>query len=214
MKCNLALAATAVLVLASCNTATGPMTSSDFDPLRPPGSSLASTSSGGNTFKAGQFVRASMDSTAFFKVRPEADGDADQLLSRNTTMKVISTSGSYLKVELDSGEIGFVPSIMVEDPNAMPNPTATTNPGEFQVYPPLSNEFDAPLPLIDPAGLPPEGAIPTVIDPDAPPAVVPANPAPATIEDVPLPPNGEELEALKKSNQTAPEVEADSSGGQ
>ncbi len=176
----------------------GPITGGDFDPLRPPGDNTASagTGSGAPVFKAGQFVRAVMDNTALFKVRPKGDADADKLLPRGTSMKVISTSGSYVKVELDSGEIGFIPSVMLEDPNALP----PANPNEFQVYPPLPHGgIGEPLPIIDPTGLPPEGAIPTVIDPDAPAndAVPPITPTTDTFpapkpESLPLPPNGEE----------------------
>ena len=65
-------------------------------------------------FSAGQFVRACVDNTAFYLKRPKGDADADKLLRRGASMKVISASGDYLKVELDSGEVGFVPPVMVE----------------------------------------------------------------------------------------------------
>lgn len=191
-----------------------PITSGDFDPLRPPGSNLSSTTTAAPTFSAGQFVRATMDSTAFFKSRPKGDADADKLLQRGTSMKVVSPSGSYIKVELDSGEIGFVPTVMVEDPNAVPK--LATNPGEFQVYPPLNTGVGEPLPIIDPAGLPPDGAIPTVIDPDAPAIQMPVPPANTPspdqfatpvppVESKPLPPNGEELDAMKKAEEAKPQ---------
>jgi len=84
-------------------------------------------------------------------------------------------------VELDTtGEVGFVPSVMVENPNARPVPP-TLPPGAIQVYPPLPGAGAAvPLPSVDPAGAPPEGAIPTIIDPDA-----PASPPPAAAEPRP-----------------------------
>jgi hypothetical protein len=211
MKCKLALAAIAVLSFAGCETMNGPVTGGDFDPLQAPGSNAISTVNTGPSYKAGQFVRASMDNTAFFKSRPNGDADADKLLNRNTSMKVISATGSYVKVELGSGEVGFVPSIMVEDPNAAPDPMMTANLNEFQVYPPLTTGFEAPLPIIDQAGLPPEGAIPTVIDPEAPAIQMPV---PAVEKNVPLPPNGEELEAMRKANEATPKVEADPSDGQ
>jgi len=208
MKCTPALSLVAVLSLAACDTMTTPLSSGGYDPLGPPGGKINSSAvDTGPIFKAGQFVRAAMDNTALFKVRPKGDADADKLLKRGTSMKVISTSGSYVKVELDSGEIGFVPSVMVEDPNAVPA-TQIASPGEYQVYPPLPGAgMGEPLPTIDPTGLPPEGAIPTVIDPGAtvpttpvppvtpatgetfPAPTVPATPAP---EPVPLPSNGEE----------------------
>lgn len=168
MKCIPALSAIAALTLAACDTMTAPITSGDFDPLRPPGGNVGAGVKTTATFKAGQFVRAAMDNTAFFKVRPNGDADADKLLARGTSVKVISYSSSYVKVELDSGEIGFVPAVMLEDPNAVVE-TLPMNPGEYQVYPPLpGGGIGGPLPVIDPAGLPPEGAIPTVIDPEAP----------------------------------------------
>lgn len=166
-----------------------PISSGDFDPLRPPGSDGNLSAAVAPAFSAGQFVRAAMDNTAFFKDRPKGDADADKLLLRGTSMKVIDASDSYAKVELDSGEVGYVPTVMLENPNAMMTAPAV-NPNEFQVYPPLDG-YGQPLPATVPAEPPPEGAIPTVIDPDAPSAVAPAT-GPA-----PLPPNGEELEAEK-----------------
>ncbi len=210
MKCIPALSAIAVLSLVACETMTGPITSGDFDPLRPPGGNVTPSATTNPAFKAGQFVRAAMDNTAFFKVRPKGDADADKLLVRGTSMKVISYSGSYVRVELDSGEVGFVPSVMLEDPNAAATLAPTTNPGEYQVYPPLPGGpgFGGALPPLDPTGLPPDGAIPTVIDPDAPPSapVPPVTPTSETFptppvepqpESAPLPPNGEELNAEK-----------------
>ncbi|MBC8125849.1 MAG: hypothetical protein H8M99_01695 [Gloeobacteraceae cyanobacterium ES-bin-144] len=180
-----------------------PLTSGDFDPLSAPGSQSGTRTVTGASFKAGQFVRATIDNTAFFKNRPKSEGDADKLLPRGTSMKVISTSDTFVKVELDSGEIGFVPSIMLEDPNAVPG-APVTNPGEIQVYPPSG--YTQPLPPLDPTGVPPDGAIPTVIDPEAPavntpvPPVTPPNetfptPVEPKIGPAPLPPNGEEKPA-------------------
>lgn len=211
MKCIPALSAIGALTLAACDTMTAPITSGDFDPLRPPGGNVGAGVKTTQTFKAGQFVRAAMDNAAFFKARPNGDADADKLLARGTSVKVISSSGSYVKVELDSGEIGFVPAVMLEDPNAVVE-ALPLNPGEFQVYPPLpSGGIGGPLPVIDPAGLPPEGAIPTVIDPEAPanntpvPPVTPGtgtfptpvDPKVETPPSTPPPPGSEEPKAEK-----------------
>lgn len=148
---------------------------------------LVSTQSG-PTFSAGQFVRATMDNTAFFKNKPNGNSDADKVLKHGTSMKVISASGSYVKVELDNGEIGFVPAVMVEDPNAVPQ-TPMVGAGVYQVYPPLPQTgVGEPLPIIDPTGLPPEGAIPTMIDPDAPAVVEPVPSVTPTTETFPTPP--------------------------
>lgn len=171
MKRIYILSSVVVLGLSACEDMDRPITSGEFDPLSTPGQQ-ATPQLNSPSIAAGQFVRAAMDNTAFFKVRPKGEADADKLLARGTSMKVVSSSDSYVKVELDSGEIGWVPRIMVEDPNmpsAQNEPFGATNPGEFQVYPPI----DGMLPAISPGDLPPEGAIPTVIDPDAPASDVP-----------------------------------------
>jgi len=182
-----------------------PVSSGDFDPLRPPGSNLKLSNAQGPAFKAGQFVRTIMDNTTFFLKRPKGDVDADKLLMRGTSMKVISTADTFVKVELDSGEVGFVPAIMVEDPSTVVVAPPLGNPGEIQVYPPLGT-MGEPLPLIDPAGQPPAGAIPAVIDPEAPgggapiPPVTPpagdfAAPVVPNTAPAPLPPNDEDMKA-------------------
>ena len=210
MKCTLAIPASIVLGLAGCNTMNRPISSGSFDPLSSPGSNLDSSANTTVVFKAGSFVRASMDNTVFFKSPPKGDAEADKLLTRGTSMKVISHRDGYVKVELDSGEVGYVPAVMLQDPNAAPtNPM--TKPGEYQVYPPVGG-FPEPLPPLDPAGVPPEGAIPTVIDPEAPstldsiPPVTPPGetfPAEAPAPVVPpLPPNSEDLEKMKEAEAT------------
>lgn len=221
MKCIPALSASVVFSLAACDTMNRPLSSGDFDPLRPPGSGSNTTVVTGPTYKAGQFVRAMMDNTAFFKNRPKGDVDADKVLARGTSMKVISNVDSYLKVELDSGEVGFVPTIMVEDPSAASAAgMQPVNPGEFQVYPPMGG-FGDPLPPIAPGEMPPDGAIPTVIDPEAPavttpvpPVTAPTDTFPAPVDpqpgSTPLPPNGEEAEEAvekKVEAEAEPKVE-------
>jgi len=206
MKCITVLSPIVAIGLVACDTMSTPISSGSFDPLSAPGSQRGVSVSSAPGFSAGQFVRASMNNTAFFKNRPSGDADADKVLPIGTSMKVISTSGSYVKVELDSGDIGFVPSVMLEDPNAAA-PAPLTGANEYQVYPPLPmTGVGEPLPIIDPSSLPPEGAIPTVIDPDAPAAEVPVPPVtpttetfptPPVRESVPLPPNEEDLKAEK-----------------
>lgn len=180
MKSSLVYTLGIVLSVSACDTINRPISSGDFDPLRPPGGGGLSRSVV-PAFVAGQFVQSSMDNTAFFKNRPAGDAEADKMLARGTSMKVISLNDSYVKVELDSGEVGFVPSVMVEDPAAVLSVPAV-NSDEFQVYPPLDGN-GLPLPTGAPAEAPPEGSIPTVIDPEA----LPSGPAP-------LPSNGEGLE--------------------
>jgi hypothetical protein len=197
MKRIPAICAIASLGLVACDTLNGPVSSGGFNPLLPAGGSNSPTQSPRLTYTAGQFVRAAINNTAFFKSRPNANAnaDADKLLKRGTSMKVVSISNSYVKVELDSGEIGFVPTVMIEDPQA-PTPAASSNPNEYQVYPPLPNaSLDRSVPIINPAETPPGGAIPTVIDPDtiAAPATPPLPTTPVEPVTPPPPPTVENL---------------------
>ena len=145
-------------------------------------------------FTPGQFVRAAMNDTAFFLKRPSGDADADKLLKLDTQVKVVSVDGAYAKVELDSGEVGFIPAVMLTDPNAPPAGLPGA-PGEIQVFPPLTPlaPLNDTLPVIPPSEVPPGGAIPSVIDPSAPPVEVPV-PPPAAVTPPPAgvtPPAGE-----------------------
>lgn len=200
MKCLPAISALAVIGLSACDTMNDPISGGGFDPLGTPGGRVGPSVVQGQAFKAGEFVRAGLENTAFYRTRPKGDANADKLLTRGTSMKVIAASGSYVKVELDSGEIGFVPAVMLESASATP-PVVEPRAGEYQVYPPIPGAGQQ-LPPLDPAGQPPAGAIPTVIDPDAPasgavPPVTPHDstfptPPPATTpppveEKVPLP---------------------------
>lgn len=146
------------------------MSSSTFDPLNAAGGvGGASQSSSMSTLNPGEFVEALTDKTALFNSRPSANDTASRLLSRGTTMKVISDDGSYAKVELDDGTVGFVPSIqlgngagsMVADP---------TQGSEVQVWPPVDT---IPLPAGEGQTAPGEAmdgapTLPPVIEPDAP----------------------------------------------
>lgn len=167
----------------------GPLGGGDFDPLAAPGRQAAIATVEASAYKAGQFVSTVMDNTHFYKSRPKDGAEADKLLPRATSMKVISQQDSFVKVELDTGEIGFVPTVMVEDPKAAaPAPTGN----EIQVYP-----LPDSVPALPPGEAPPGGAIPTVIDPNAPAPEIPPPPVlpPASTSPVPLPPNDEDLEA-------------------
>jgi hypothetical protein len=196
MKRHTPCAAALIMSLAACDTMNQPMTSGSFDPLRPPGSGDSQLAVAGPGFTAGQFVSTVMNNTAFFNKRPKGDADADKLLARGTSMKVISSDDSYARVELDSGEIGWVPVVMIEDPKAAASAVDAAgatgafdaaSPNEIQVYPPLDG-----IPSTGPSDLPPGGAIPTVIDPEAAasaplPDIAPPPPVPESTEPAPLP---------------------------
>ena len=133
----------------------------------------------GPSIAPGQFVTANIPNTAFYKNKPKGSEDADKLLSLGSNMKIVSNDGSYVKVELDSGEVGWVPSVMVSSSGSELAPID----GAYQVYPPLPEGGALePLPTLDANGQPPGGSIPTIIDPNAP---IPAPTAPLTVDPVP-----------------------------
>lgn len=183
MKRLLPLAPATLLLVASCETG-GPVSSSGFDPLDPAGGSRRSSGFSDNAYRPGEFVEALMDNTAFFKNRPSGNASADKLLSAGTGMKVIQDDGSYVKVELDSGESGFVPSVQVTGQGG-----AAPSGSEVQVWPPV--ESTVPLPAAD-GETPPTDApmLPPVIDPDAPAELPPLPddaPTPGLGAEPPLP---------------------------
>lgn len=222
MKPSFAISCSVTVALCACEMINRPLSSSgDFDPMRSPGSRLGSVSSGPG-YKPGEFVSAMMDNTGFYKSKPKGDANADKLLKRGASMKVVSSSDSFLKVELDSGEIGFVPTVMVAAPGAAVASGPFAANGAVQVYPPIDGSFAAPVPALPDGALPPDGVIPTVIDPNAPPPngplppvspttdtfpVPPTNP-PAGSAPAPLPPNEEDLAKGKTENPApAPKLE-------
>lgn len=157
------------LAMAACNTMNTPVSNSSFDPLRPPGTSVQPASASfGPELSPGQFVSANIPNTAFYKNKPKGTEDSDKLIALGTQMKIIELDSNYVRVELDSGEVGYVPAVMVSAPDTTA-PDLLALDGAYQVYPPLpGGESIEPLPVIDLGGLPPDGAIPAIIDPDAP----------------------------------------------
>src|SRR5688572_12756789 len=165
-------------VMASCETG-NVISSGDFDPLTPPGATRTSTAAA-RGLKPGSYVRASMEA-AFFKGRPSGNSTAEKMLPANTEMKIISDDGSYAKVELTSGEVGYVPSVLVSDQAAQPE----VSPNAIQVYPPAPGSIP---PVVDPHS----PTIPPVLDPDATPVPdAPPLPETAPAEPAPLPPGNE-----------------------
>jgi hypothetical protein len=147
LSCSAAVA----LTFSGCDTLSRPIGTGEFDPLMTPGNKRPSATADASGFVPGRFVEAAMDNTGFFKKKPKGDANADRLLKARTPMKIIAVEESYLKVELDNGEVGYVPSILVSDPNAVPTSTGNA----VQIYPPVpSGSGDAgqvPIIPLDPA---------------------------------------------------------------
>lgn len=202
----------AAFAMVACETLNTPISSGSFDPLRPPGTGRQKSSDSEPSLTPGQFVTASIPNTAFYKEKPNNNQDADKLLDVGTAMKVVSLESNFVKVELDSGETGYVPSVMLNTGTEEP-PVYTPGDGLFPEYPPLPEGADIePLPILDPTGLPPADAIPTIIDPDAP---IPDPSAPITIDpvpdlDVPTPPA--EVEAAAEAPEKIEDAIEETSG--
>ncbi len=180
----------------------------NFDPLRSPGSTSASRSSSSSSsaerksvvvaptspsYKAGQWVETSMPNATFFKQIPKGNARADKVLKVATPLKVVSSKGTYVKVELDSGDVGYVPEIMVIDRASSPvKPTSSpiAPVPEFGSVPPPVEPKDlapvAPAPEI-PSSAPSVPSLPPVPTlPDAPPVPdVTTPPVPEVVPTVP-----------------------------
>lgn len=179
MKPSFLFAAATACCFSACETMNAPITGGDFNPLSAPGANRRQEPTGNSGFSPGQYVSTGMDNTAFFLKRPSGNADADKMLKVNTRVKVVASDNSYVKVELDSGEVGYVSPLMLVDPNA-PAAVIPGSPGEVQVYPPLPHGGVDSVPIVPPSEAPPGGAIPSVIDPAAPPNEVPAAPPEST----------------------------------
>ena len=71
-----------------------------------------------------------MPNTAFYPRNPRGNDQPGKVLPAATPLKVIKTEGTYVKVELEDGSIGYVPSIMVgQKPSATEVPLMPSAPG-------------------------------------------------------------------------------------
>lgn len=193
------------IVLASCGSLDSlkqPLSGDgNFDPLGPPGpvnkqkSTSAVVAPSAPSYTSGQWVETSMDGATFFRAIPKGNASADKVLSKATPMKVVSGKGAYVKVELDSGDIGFVPGVFVtergsQDPEPtdygpVPPPIEPGIPGPGVVPPPEVPGTPPPVP-----GLPPAPSVPSLPDDSSLPTIPssPAPPTPPTVPDIAPPP--------------------------
>ncbi|MBK1831267.1 hypothetical protein JIN77_11050 [Verrucomicrobiaceae bacterium R5-34] len=143
------------------------------NPLDPPGSGIgiATTSDPyGPTFTAGTFLQTVSPQTAFFTSFPKQETQPAKTLPDFTDVKVISTKGSYVKVEVvDTGEVGYVPSVMLGEkrsPNEVP---VTPGAGEVEVTPGIAPDpvGSDPSPSLDiPGGVAPDPEVPGIKPPE------------------------------------------------
>jgi hypothetical protein len=201
----------APIFLTQCGSFTGPI-EGDFDPLSAPGSGIKKETTMVNnySFQPMQYVTAASNSTAFFSQRPTGNAEAEELLSAGTSMRVVKTEGSFIKVELDNGKVGYVAAAMLTDGSASP---ATTG-NAVQVYPPIGGDGSLPMPAGGmPADLLPASSPlpPTDISTGAPlppitapslPDMPPTTPTPS----LELPPSSVDQAAEEKKDEAAAET--------
>ncbi|MES2980833.1 MAG: hypothetical protein V4727_00850 [Verrucomicrobiota bacterium] len=180
MNAKFLLAAPFALAFTACDPTGATLDTSGIDPLRPPAGNVNTTDEG-TAFKPGEFVTAAINNTAFYKAKPKEDQEADKLLTQGTPMKIVALSGSFTKVELDSGEVGFVPTVMITSGEAELSPIE----GAPDTPIPIINlDSEMPLPVLDPStapivepgnlppiesdGLPPAEPVPPTAEPEKP----------------------------------------------
>ena len=155
--------------LVSCESFNQPISGS-FDPLDSPGSRAAaddSLSEVGPGYSAGQYVETSVPSAALYARMPRANEQPYRTLAMGTPLRVISTEGTYVKVELESGDIGYVPSIMVGNRQSDSGiPIVPVQPGEIPLTGPGAARYTgvAPEPEVPPLSVE-EATAPPTIDP-------------------------------------------------
>ncbi|MGE9268062.1 MAG: hypothetical protein ACQKBY_08190 [Verrucomicrobiales bacterium] len=201
-----------LLVLNSCQSLNRPLDAGgDYDPLNLAGSATSSAAddamvdASAARYTPGQWVESSMANTQFFKAIPKGNASADKALPAGTPLKVVATQGSYVKVQLESGEIGFVPEIMVVEQSA---------PADVPLVP-----VPDPSVMGDESGLAPEPEIPglegdgasgapsfSVPEPEMneTPAAPAGDSAPAPVPDATTPAPEPEIPSLEETGDTPP----------
>jgi hypothetical protein len=142
----LALSSVALTVV-SCDF-NQPLPGNDaYNPLNVPGAGapLGIADSSGSSYSAGSFLQTTSSMTAFYSSFPKGAEQPTKTLANYTDVKVISTKGSYVKVEVvNTGDVGYVPSVMLGEkrsPNEVP---VTAAPGEIPVTPGIAPEPAVP----------------------------------------------------------------------
>lgn len=137
-----------------------------------------------------------MANSTFFKQIPKGNASANQVLAAGTPLKVISAQGTYVKVELESGDVGYVPEMMVaEQAVASDVPIVPVIDPSIIGPPPVDGQYIAPDPEIPGIGM--EGA-PSFSIPDP---EVPTNTEPMPDSNPPMP------DSTPPADDVAPEPE-------
>ncbi len=113
-----------LLGLAGCESLNQPLDAgSGFNPLDTAGGGTSRIASGtvdasAARYTAGQRVETSMANSTFFRKIPKGNASADQVLDAGTPLEIVDTRGTFVKVKLENGAVGYVPEMMVVEPMA------------------------------------------------------------------------------------------------
>jgi len=134
----------------------------------------------GEAFNAGDYVETAVPNTPFFKRYPTTGATHSKVLAQGLVLRVIAAEGSYLKVQNEEGEEGYVANVMVVPQGLLtggaPLPDLPpVRPGEVPTVEGLAPEpeipsIEAPIP-VDPT-VPVAPPIPE--DPNVPSPVAPS----------------------------------------
>ncbi|MFP6876941.1 MAG: SH3 domain-containing protein [Roseibacillus sp.] len=177
------MGAMAVMVSSCGGLATSPNSQNfdpSIDPLDSPG--RRTTKDTEPKYTPGSYLEVTDTNAVLYRRYPRGNAQPDQNLAMGTQLKVLGEQGSYVKVETEGGQIGFVPAIMV----------GTRLTGNELPLIPIDPSGQGPIDPIDPSGLtplppgPPLGGDPGFVAPD--PEVPPISVEEAPTPDSPPPP--------------------------
>ena len=138
------------LPLVGCETFNQPLESDGANPLDPPGRSTPTAEASdpyGPLFTPGTFLQTVSPQTAFFAKFPKAEDQPIKTLGDYTDVKVISSKGSYVKIEVvDTGDVGYVPSVMLGEKRSPDEVPVTFAEGELPVGQDVSADLLLPQP--------------------------------------------------------------------
>lgn len=234
MKLSLLSTSLVGLLLISCasvNSVTqqlqSPLSVKD-DPLGSPLKNVKKTAADSNSnlgvvFPAGSLVETALPNAEFFNKYPLFGRKPSSTLGVSTSAKVLSQRGSYTKVELSSGDVGYIPSVsLIEKIDYEPSYVAPEDSAPIPITPPSDpppptedeilrkiNERQEANRAPEPASAPSKSnlaPVPEVLGINPPSGVTPsqpATPAPPAVPQVPSVPQVPQAPPV-----TAPEVVA------
>lgn len=104
------------LMLVSCDFNQPLPNHGAYDSLNSPGAGdqYGSARSYGSLFTPGAFLQTTSSVTAFYSRFPQDLEQPNKTLPNNTEVKVISSKGNYVKVEvMITGDVGYIPAVML-----------------------------------------------------------------------------------------------------